>query len=521
MRSSLRIPAVFLSSEGRRRAALALTGTALIASLSVTGAAAATAEDDPGRVKSQQAAAPQTAGTGGKSGLVSSEISLPGRAVTSTADPILVGDYPDSVGLTPDGRYAYVTNALGGTVSVIDTAAQKTVGDPIKVGGMPVWVVVDAAHKRAYVSNNADNTVSVIDTETRRVVGEPLRVGKSPMGLEIVQSPVHSALYVANMDDNTVSVIDTGKLEVTGQPVPVGKAPMALAAAPDLSAVYVSNSADSSVSVIDTRTQTAAPEALPAGSSPAGMDVTSDGRRLAVANSGDDTVTLIDVASGEETDRIPTGPQPFDVALAHDDSSLYATNSAGNTVTAADLTDPARPTSAVSVGSFPYGIALTPQGSLYVANAGSDSVSHIAGASPQAGPSRTPIAMTLQGDGLNVHRETSGFYDLVRLSAAEPSVSFDYIDCQDGTFALKARDSGKYLSFYEQLSRHLTINRDALGPWEKFTYTSAGGTMQIRSAHTGEPVQYAPQSQDQKNYLFLNGGGIWKTAEFTAAAAAN
>jgi YVTN family beta-propeller protein len=42
------------------------------------------------------------------------------------------------VAVTPDGSKVYVTNELGNTVSVIDTATNTALVPPIKVGNFPV-----------------------------------------------------------------------------------------------------------------------------------------------------------------------------------------------------------------------------------------------------------------------------------------------------------------------------------------------------------------------------------------------
>ena len=47
--------------------------------------------------------------------------------------PITVGNGPDGVAITPDGKHAYVTNFGDGTVSVITTAT-GAVSAPITVG---------------------------------------------------------------------------------------------------------------------------------------------------------------------------------------------------------------------------------------------------------------------------------------------------------------------------------------------------------------------------------------------------
>lgn len=94
-----------------------------------------------------------------------------------------VGDEPQSVALTPDGQYAYVANAAGGTVSVIrindpawgtfsaepDTSAG--VNGHIATGAEPWGVVCSPDGTRVFVANSAQDTITVINTATRGVIG--------------------------------------------------------------------------------------------------------------------------------------------------------------------------------------------------------------------------------------------------------------------------------------------------------------------------------------------------------------
>src|SRR5215470_5486086 len=65
--------------------------------------------------------------------------------------------------------FAYVTNRMSDTVSVIDTAT-NTVVATVPVGRFPFGVAITPDGTHAYVTNNASRTVSVIDTATNTVV---------------------------------------------------------------------------------------------------------------------------------------------------------------------------------------------------------------------------------------------------------------------------------------------------------------------------------------------------------------
>jgi YVTN family beta-propeller protein len=70
-----------------------------------------------------------------------------------------IGKRPFSVVAGPDGRYAYVNNAGGSTISVIDLALEK-VTQSIKVGEQPI--VMRIFNRTLYVTNEVSNTLNVI-----------------------------------------------------------------------------------------------------------------------------------------------------------------------------------------------------------------------------------------------------------------------------------------------------------------------------------------------------------------------
>ncbi len=90
---------------------------------------------------------------------------------------IPVGDQPESIALTPDGQYAYVANAAGGTVSVIhinDPAwgtFSATVEGTLTTGAEPWNIVCSPDGRRVFVANSGQDTITVINTATRSILG--------------------------------------------------------------------------------------------------------------------------------------------------------------------------------------------------------------------------------------------------------------------------------------------------------------------------------------------------------------
>jgi YVTN family beta-propeller protein len=113
-------------------------------------------------------------------------INVAGDANTKLIE-IQVGEEPRSVVITPNKAFAYVTNQVSGTVSVIDLNSQtKTVDIP--VGAEPYGIALTPDATRAYVANSASNTVSIIDTASNTVVGTINIPGVQPRGVAITNN---------------------------------------------------------------------------------------------------------------------------------------------------------------------------------------------------------------------------------------------------------------------------------------------------------------------------------------------
>ena len=148
-------------------------------------------------------------------------------------------------------------DAMGkpGAVWAIDTATNAVVAK-VPAGMHPAHVVVSPDGRFAYITNGGDNTVSVIDTAARSLVAT-IPVGKFPHGLRI--SPDGKQAYVANLKGGTVSVIDTASQKEIAQ-VPAGKGPAQVGFTPDGSLVLVSLSEENAVAVIDPATRKVIPQ---------------------------------------------------------------------------------------------------------------------------------------------------------------------------------------------------------------------------------------------------------------------
>jgi len=113
------------------------------------------------------------------------------RGTRRVVAKIPVGRNPVQVYATPDGRHVYVANQgtekrPGNTVSVISVDVLKPVAT-ITAGKGAHGVVVSDDGKSAFISNIVDGTVSAIDTSTQKV-GVTYQVGAGPNGISYRRS---------------------------------------------------------------------------------------------------------------------------------------------------------------------------------------------------------------------------------------------------------------------------------------------------------------------------------------------
>jgi YVTN family beta-propeller protein len=288
-------------------------------------------------------------------------VSVIDTATNKVVATVPVGNSPNGVAVTPDGKHAYVTNGADNTVSVIDTATNKVVGTPIPVGIAPGPVAVAPDGRHAYVVNAGaiSQSVSVIDTVTNKVVATVV-VGRPLVGVAV--TPDGERVYVS--DDLNVSVIDTATNKVVATVVGAGSQPTSIAITPDGKHGYVTNEFfPGTVSVFATASNTVVARRIPVGGIPRRVAVTPDGKHAYVTDANFKTVSVIATASNTVVATIPMVGGPFGVAITPDGKHAYVTvaivtSNTGNVSVIDTATNTVVAT--VPVGSEPGDVAIVP-----------------------------------------------------------------------------------------------------------------------------------------------------------------
>ncbi len=91
-------------------------------------------------------------------------------------------DNARGIAIAPDGRFAFVTNVISSTVTVVDLASAAVV-KVIPVGTMPTSVVFRADGKYAYVSCQGNASIFVIDAQAQEIV-QSIVVGSNPIDVQ-------------------------------------------------------------------------------------------------------------------------------------------------------------------------------------------------------------------------------------------------------------------------------------------------------------------------------------------------
>lgn len=291
--------------------------------------------------------------------LGSNNVSVIDTGTSGIVAMIPVGDNPNGLAATLDGRLVYVTNFLSDDVSVIDTRS-NTVIATVSVGSGPVGIAVTPNGTAAYVTNRGSNTVSVIDV-ARNVVTATIGVGSGPDAIAIV--PSGAAAYVTNSFSKmpgTVSVIDTASNAVTAI-IEVGRNPNRVAITPDGAFAYVTNFRSWNVSVIDTAAG-AVTTTIPLFGRPSGVAVNPNGAELYLVTLGG-RVELIDTDTNALEADVAVGDSPYGIATTRDGRLAYVANFGAGSVSVIDLGAESATTN-VPVGDKPFAVVVSCTGSI-------------------------------------------------------------------------------------------------------------------------------------------------------------
>ena len=229
---------------------------------------------------------------------------------------------PWGIAISPDGKFALVGNSNGNNVGFVDLVS-NAVSFPYKGFHCPIGVAISRDISFALVVNHCGNCVGRINLVSGRV-SFPYSGFKNPDGIDI--TPDGSFALVANNGNHSIARIDLQSGKVTflfGDKTDTGK-----------------NSKGKSKRKNRKKCKQ---DEEPCFEYPHDVAISSDGSFAVVANNKGDNVGHIDLASGQVTFPYGKGgvfSTPLGVAIAPDNSFMLVVNNGTNTISRHKLPDP-------------------------------------------------------------------------------------------------------------------------------------------------------------------------------------
>jgi len=379
-----------------------------------------------------------------------------GWTIAPAGRHFFMGDLPLNLVLTPDRRYAIVTNNGWSkpTLTMIDLT-RELVTSTVPVDNAWFGLAWDPDGERLYSSGGGENVVYVFRYANgslrqsgtiplgRTEVGPHRRRGR-PEGFVggLAVSPDGHRLYAVQVFGAALTVVDVGTQAVTRR-LALGAEPYAVVVSPDGSAIYVSLWGGARVAVFDAATLERRGD-LATDEHPNAMAMSRDGRRLYVACANRNTVWVFDLQTRKPREQIsmalypqaPPGSTPNALALSADERTLLVANADNNTVAVVDVaSDVSEVKGFIPTGWYPTGVLFDDDRSQLLVLSGKGLTSQANPRGPQAGSAVTegqytgsmlhgalsmvpvPDAETLRGWTRRVY-EVTPYSDARRLSPA-------------------------------------------------------------------------------------------------------
>lgn len=316
------------------------------------------------------------------------------------------GTFNQPFGITISGNYAYVTNQLNNSVSIIDilptSITYNQVVASVAVGAWPESIAISGTTAyvvNANLQNNGGGSVSILDISDPLNIPAPTLVTdasttfNNPYGIAISGNYAYVTNSYNNQLGGSVSIVDIStplSANVVGIVTDTNNtfnSPNGIVITG--TTAYVSNYNGNSVSIINITTPLSATVSGTADnsnlSSPYSIAITDDGNKVYIPNIGNNTVSILDTDSSSASFNDITGVvinfgfnQPQAMAITADGTTGYVLNYVGfiNVVDIATNTVTGIVTDVDSTFNQPTAMAITPDGTKgYVANDAGSSVS--------------------------------------------------------------------------------------------------------------------------------------------------
>jgi len=232
------------------------------------------------------------------------QVKLPnGWSLSPSGKQIPVGDLPLNIAVSPDQKYAAVTNngESEQSIQLIDLQEQKLV-DTYVIGKSWLGLVFGDKGKSLYASGGNDNFIvrfkvmdnKLICTDTFKL-GVPMKQKISVAGIALDESA--KRIYAVTKENNSIYIIDLVTKKILKK-MSLGGEGYTCMLAPDKKHLYCSCWGCDKIVCINTKTMEIE-GTIPVGDNPNDIAIDRKGKRLYVANSNDNSVSVIDLKMGK------------------------------------------------------------------------------------------------------------------------------------------------------------------------------------------------------------------------------
>lgn len=309
----------------------------------------------------------------------------PARVRAGARAALLLLGFAAAVAQAAGAMRLYVSDETGGNVVIIDPQAGSVLAK-IPVGKRPRGIEVSPDHTRVYVAltgspmagPNVDESklpppdhrydgIGVVDVRSQRLL-TTYRSGIDPETFAL--SHDGRTLYVSNEDSGQLSAVDlaSGKLTTT---IEVGKEPEGVAVSADDRIVYVTCETSNAVYVVDAKAMKVIGQ-FPTQKRPRALYLPRARHEGYVTDEFGATLTVFSTENYSVLRTLPLGDpkvvRPMGIG-SHDDRTLYVTTGRYGALLEVDAASGKILRSIDKVGTRPWGLALSSDGThAYTAN---------------------------------------------------------------------------------------------------------------------------------------------------------
>jgi DNA-binding beta-propeller fold protein YncE len=241
---------------------------------------------------------------------------------------------PHEVTVSHDQRYAYIADAGGRTITVVDLARREVAATwDTGAGSQPHDVRASRDGAVVWAACGPLKAVLEIDSDNGAIV-RTFTTGQDG-GWMLAAAPDDAQLYVAHLEGGGISIIDrkTGGVRF----IPTARGEMALDVSPDGREAWAANRETGQISVIDARRGDIVATLSSGGKGPIRLKFTSDGKRAVVVHREPRGLVVLDVARRAPVATIPLLHAPKILALSPDGTRAFITSPPSATLTRVDL----------------------------------------------------------------------------------------------------------------------------------------------------------------------------------------